>query len=303
MIKEPIGFVILNYKTWEKTVTCVESIISTFPSSKQIVIVDNQSPNDSFMELSEFYSNDRYKEVTVIQTVRNGGFSYGNNYGFDFIVNNYPDISKIVITNNDILFKEKSIENLIAAFLYSENVVMTAPAVYSVNGFRTNAPWKKKPSIIQELGLRSKTDCAFKWSELTDNTPVYMVTGCCFVVDRDHFKSVGRLDENVFLYNEENIFAKKFYNAGLSIIFCPESKIIHDHGSTTGNRNVFVDKEFVKSTLYFMKQYEGLSYLQLLGVKLFYINRILLKKLTGRYDNSQFLLKYIHELIAYRIKL
>ena len=106
MNKEPIGIVILNYRTWEKTLSCVESIYNTYLGAKEIVIVDNQSPNDSFLQLKNKYNTNEYKDVTVIQTEKNGGFSMGNNFGFDYIVKHFPDITKIVISNNDIIFKE-----------------------------------------------------------------------------------------------------------------------------------------------------------------------------------------------------
>lgn len=67
-IKEPIGIVILNYCTWEKTLSCVESIYNTYLGAKEIIIVDNQSPNDSFLQLKNKYNTNEYKDVTVIQT-------------------------------------------------------------------------------------------------------------------------------------------------------------------------------------------------------------------------------------------
>ena len=295
-----IGIVILNYNTWKKTVSCVNSIYETYHQPKEIVIVDNMSPNDSYDRLTTIFPKKDFPEISIVKTDKNGGFSYGNNYGFDYIVKCYPNISKIIITNNDIIFKEKAIEKLINAFLCSDNVVMTAPSVLNVFGERTNAPWKKKPTVLQQLGLKSTKGCSYSWSELSDNTPVYMVCGCCLMVDKILFTSVGRFDENVFLYNEENIFSKKFADFDLQIIYSPEAKIIHDHGSTTGNRNTFVDKEFVKSTLYYMKEYERLSTTQLQLIRIFYICRMLIKKILWRYDNSS-LLDCLKEIILYKV--
>ena len=47
-----IGFVILNYCTFNDTVTCVESIQAN-TENHQIVVVDNQSPDDSYISLTE----------------------------------------------------------------------------------------------------------------------------------------------------------------------------------------------------------------------------------------------------------
>lgn len=303
MNRKPIGIVILNYKTWEKTVACVDSIFRTYPYDKQIVIVDNMSPNDSVNQLSSIYAPEKYNCVSVIKTDCNGGFSYGNNFGFDYVCRRFPEITKVVITNNDILFDEGCIDQLVSAFSYSSNVVMTAPSIYNVEGEQTNAPWKIKPTIMQELGLRSVVGCAYQWSELAENLPVYMVCGCCFVVDCDNFISVGRFDDRVFLYNEENIFSKRFADAGLQIIYCPNANIVHDHGSTTGNKNVFVDKEFVKSSLYFFHKYEGVNAFSILLIKLFYIIRITMKLVLKRYSDTSGYMKALAEICKYSIKL
>ena len=53
MKTEPIGIVILNYKTWEKTLACAESIYQNYSGEFQIVIVDNNSPNDSYNRLTQ----------------------------------------------------------------------------------------------------------------------------------------------------------------------------------------------------------------------------------------------------------
>jgi GT2 family glycosyltransferase len=44
---EKIYVVILNYQTWDDTIECVESILNSSISNYQIVIIDNNSPNDS----------------------------------------------------------------------------------------------------------------------------------------------------------------------------------------------------------------------------------------------------------------
>lgn len=279
-----VGFVILNYKIWEKTVSCVQSILDSYHDDKVIVIVDNKSPNESYDKLLELYSTDRYKEIKVIQTGRNGGFSYGNNYGFNYIKDTYPLVDKIVISNNDILFQAGAIKEMLDGFSISEQVVLTAPKIYDPQGNETNIPWKVKPNILQELYLADCTPCIFKWIELDDNVIAYMVSGCCFAVDKKLFDKIGKFDENVFLYNEENIISKKIADNHLIIVYCPNSKVIHDHGSTTGNQTIFVDKEYAKSSLYFFKEYEKLSTLQLKLIKVYFLFRITLKYISCRYS-------------------
>lgn len=301
-LKEEIGIVILNYRTWEKTITCVESIYRTFPRNKQIVIVDNKSPNKSYTKLCRVYSNDKYPEVTVIQTEKNGGFSYGNNFGFDYIKTNYPEIKYVILTNNDILFEKNSIHLLIDSFNLFADTCITAPMVYNTEGEKMNAPWKRRQSILQFVGIKDASDCILKWEELTLPTKVNMVSGCCFAVDCEKFETIGKFDDNVFLYHEEGILSSKIEQFQYAIAFIPSAKVIHDHGASTGVGNVFVDKELIKSSIYFLKKYENRSFLTLLLVYIFFIVRVYVKFCLRRYNTVHGISRLIRDTYVSLIK-
>ena len=53
--KFDVGFVILNYKTYQDTIKCVQSIVNTIDTDNYfIVIVDNGSDNESLEEMLSF---------------------------------------------------------------------------------------------------------------------------------------------------------------------------------------------------------------------------------------------------------
>ena len=67
--------VILNYNDSE-TVEEYYNLIKDYHSIDRIVIVDNKSPDGSFKKLCLLNKGN----VDVIQTDKNKGYSYGNNY-------------------------------------------------------------------------------------------------------------------------------------------------------------------------------------------------------------------------------
>lgn len=71
-----VGAVILNYNTWQLSANLALKM-SSFQCVDQVYVVDNMSSDDSFDRLKQ-YSNDK---IHVFQTDKNGGYSYGNNYG------------------------------------------------------------------------------------------------------------------------------------------------------------------------------------------------------------------------------
>ena len=74
-----IGIVILNYRNWEETRRCVESIAMHPPDDVyRIILVDNASGNAPDYELRLFL--ERY-HIIFIRNRRNLGYNAGNNVG------------------------------------------------------------------------------------------------------------------------------------------------------------------------------------------------------------------------------
>lgn len=99
-----ISFVILNYKTYQESIACAESILSTqsYPDI-QIVIVDNGSKNGSVEKLEEHF--ERETRVHVVASEENLGFAKGNNLGIAYAREHFvPDF--VVAANSDIIFEQ-----------------------------------------------------------------------------------------------------------------------------------------------------------------------------------------------------
>lgn len=99
-----ISFVILNYKTYEESIACAESILHTQTwDNLNIVIVDNGSDNGSLEILEKHFAEE--KKVAVIGAEENLGFARGNNLGIMYAVRCYrPDF--VVVANSDIIFEQ-----------------------------------------------------------------------------------------------------------------------------------------------------------------------------------------------------
>lgn len=110
-----ISFVILNYKTYEESIACAESILrSQTWEELHIVIVDNGSGNGSLEALESYFKEE--KKVAVIGAEENLGFARGNNLGIMYAIRCYhPDF--IVAANSDIIFEQPDYcEQIMAIF-------------------------------------------------------------------------------------------------------------------------------------------------------------------------------------------
>lgn len=62
------------------------------------------------------------------------------------------------------------------------------------------------------------------------------VSGCCFGMRAEDFKNIGYLDENVFLYCEEDILAYKMERLGKKAVVDMEAKVWHKENLSTNRR-------------------------------------------------------------------
>ena len=274
-----VGVIILNYNTYSNTVACIESILNNGSATTdvEILIVDNCSPNESFEYLSREIRDRKYGNVSIVKTDHNGGYSYGNNIGLTEIKKRGLDYC--IVTNNDVLFYDNSISEMIEPLRNNEKRVVVVPKVLNVNGIETSFPTIKKRKILKWIVGGNDGKIAYRGEKASN---VYSFSGCCFACNVKLMDQIGMFDENVFLYCEEAILSKKIADAGYNIYYAPASVITHFHGATTGKSSAFVDSEYSKSLLYYLYQYENVK------VWLWWIKRLLILKMRFK----AILLKY-----------
>ena len=104
--KKKFGFVILHYQTYKETIGCIDSIINKVDTlNYNIIVVDNNSSNNSGIEIKEYYvKNDKVK---VIINSKNLGFAQGNNIGYEYAKKDLQ-CDFIIMMNNDMLFTQSN---------------------------------------------------------------------------------------------------------------------------------------------------------------------------------------------------
>jgi len=125
------GIVILNYNTEEDTVKCVDSIFVNTEDIKntKIYIVDNCSPDGSGVRLKERYRN--RDGISVIISDKNGGFSYGNNFGIRQAI---ADGCKYVfLLNSDIYLLNDAIGIMSKTLDENTEIYAVGPRIYDAD--------------------------------------------------------------------------------------------------------------------------------------------------------------------------
>ncbi|HFI0408186.1 TPA: glycosyltransferase family 2 protein, partial [Streptococcus suis] len=142
-----ISFVVLHYLVTDETIATVKSILDNVKDC-YIIIVDNDSPNNSFEDLVAFYSG--YNNVFVKKNVENTGYAGGINFGYDYSLSNLnPDF--IVAMNNDMELTQKDFSSKVREIYERTNFYVLGPDIYSTSAKRHQNPEKTSLRSLEEV--------------------------------------------------------------------------------------------------------------------------------------------------------
>ena len=266
-----VGIVILNYNDCETTSNMLDTI-KDYKSIDNIVVVDNNSTDDSYNILNK-YDN---KKIDVIKTNSNGGYSKGNNEGIKHLLDNYK-VDYVIISNPDISVDDKDIKLLIDELDKNDNIKVIAPCISELGDIKRG--WKL-PDYYGEIITIANTKQRFhKNYGLYDEehykdklSKVDVVSGCFFIIRSDVLKEINYFDEGTFLYYEENILGHILKDKGYDTY-------IHNCAKATHNLSVSVDKSIkkinkykilVKSLMYYEKKYNNRNIFSMLFLYVIY---------------------------------
>lgn len=258
------GIVIVHYNDIESLNSLINNI-KDYKNIDRIVIVDNNSKEQIKKELKKINN----KKVKLIENKENKGFAYAINIGCKELIKEYKECN-IIISNCDIIIdKEEDIKELISK-LDDKNVGVVSPIILENN--KLNRGWKQPSPLMDSLlniiyihrFLRNKY-VFYKESHYDKKiSKVDVVSGCFFLMKSKTLEKINYLDENTFLYYEENILAKKIKDIKKDLIVCNEIVIIHNH-SVTIDKNLKKIKKLKiqkQSQYYFQTKYNNANRLE-----------------------------------------
>ncbi|WP_423832267.1 glycosyltransferase [Streptococcus equinus] len=282
---DKLALIILNYNSSEDTISCVEKLIS-INEEYHIIIVDNQSTDNSLIEITEHFQGE--KNIDIIQTESNGGYSFGNNFGIRYAKTKY-NIKYVAILNPDVIVSNLNIfERLIEVLEKNDNIALVgATVINSRNEYNPNFSFWNIPSKLEVVTNHFILNRIFSKSKAITSRMVEQgvievdcVAGCFFIAKLNVLEEIGYLDENTFLYNEENILGIKLKQKGFREAVVLDQFYIHNHkerkkSNISFRKKVFSGEHGYHSRYYMCKTY----YSRLLLPFLFLVelmNRIIL---------------------------
>lgn len=264
-----IGIVILNYRNWNDTLRCIQSIWKNPPEETfQIILVDNASPNEPEYDLDAVV---KQYQILYIANEQNKGYNAGNNVGIAKALELGCDA--VLITNNDVCFHKGCIQELYNCAQQNPEIGIVGPKILDKNGKIQKSNLCRKTGMKEKYLVRTRLNVFFRQSYRTyfgfDRNydtiyEVYAVLGCCFLMTRACALAVTPLDEYPFLYEEELILGIVMERAGFRTIYNPKAVIDHLHGGSTRQVQAFSFAHNVRSEIYYCRHYLHASKAQIL---------------------------------------
>lgn len=266
-----VYIILVNYNGWEDSIECLESLFKLDYNNFEIVLVDNASPNDSVSKIISWSNGElqvspksgklanfsqpikpkplvinRIKptenttslqtsfDFTLIEALENKGFSDGNNIGIKYALAN-KDAEYFWILNNDTVVLPDSLTLLVERYQKEQNLgILGAKVKYY---FEPNmlqcaggATYNKWLAHSKQIGNQELDEGNFN----EPNIKLDLIIGACMLVDINFIKKVGLLSEEYFLYYEEQDWAERAKQKGLTLGYEPKAVIYHKEGQSIG---------------------------------------------------------------------
>lgn len=280
-----LSIVTINFNTSDATIACVKSIIEkTTLLYYEIVIIDNASESDDYLNLEKQVKKLDLPNVKLVRSNINTGFGTGNMIG-------YAETSPskyVTFINNDVeliddcfpILKSYLDNNLDVGVISPQSVNEHLDFVPTIDHF---ASWQREIFTRKVLEIVNSKRYPKRKKAYTEPVVADFIAGSFMFVRREDFDKVGGFDKNIFLYYEETDLSRRMKGIGQKTVLIPTIQYKHYHGLST-KKSIAIKLEQKLSLIYVVKKHQGWLASKVLliyfGVKYFFSTLISPKKWT-----------------------
>ncbi len=262
-----VDALILNYNDASTTKDCAERL-QKYNIIRHVLVVDNNSTDDSYNQLSELNSD----KIETVLTGCNGGYGAGNNYGIRYLREKYAS-TYVLLCNPDTIIEEETLDAMESFLKSHPGYAIVAPFMLNSKGekqYNTAFRIPKTNEYIASLGvLTNKLRKSFYYPDIlnlhSEFIDVGAVSGSLFMMDAKKMVRYGMYDESIFLYCEEVSLGIKLAQNGLKTALLPQKTFIHYHSVSINKilkSNVNKHRQLMKSKLYVIRNIYKANMLQ-----------------------------------------
>jgi len=226
MILPKVSIIIPHHNGYNILDDCIKSIRKSYFSNYEIIIVDNNSSDNSLKNI-ELNDNE-----SIVKSKYNRGYAGGCNLGARHSSGKY-----LIFLNNDTILNSNWLDPLIKTMESDKTVSAVQPKI--LNFFN-----KKKFDYAGGAGgcidyliypfARGRMFSTIEKDigQYDSIEQLFWASGTCFITSRKIFDEIGGFDETLFAHMEEIDYHWRCQLYGYKIMSNPKSSIFHKGGQT-----------------------------------------------------------------------
>lgn len=229
-MKDRICVILVNYNGRAYNHKCIKSILdSVVDGDINVIFVDNASTDGSLDDIKRNWRN--REEIKILELDDNYGFAKGNNEGIKYALEHGAEY--ILLLNNDTEIQPDTITKMVE--LQKEKKSIIVPKIMYADQKDTIwyaggelSRWLKK-AVHSGKGTKDK-------GKFASDRSCTFANGCCMLLSKEIIEKIGLLDEQFFLYYEDNEYSLRAEKYDIKIWYCAGAVVYHKvSGSTKGN--------------------------------------------------------------------
>jgi GT2 family glycosyltransferase len=228
-----INVVVLNFNGG----TLLNVVLNALPRSVSVrlalTLVDNASTDNSASAAAAHLHGQTQLPWVLLQTGSNLGYAAGNNIGLCAF-----DARYIVLLNNDAVVEADTLARLTQFMDANPEVGACGPRLTFPDGRAQPYSHGGDPTPIY-LGRRALArlggQALHEWDGLAPRR-VDWVAGTCLMLRAAALAEVGLLDDQIFMYFEDNDLCLRLRRHGWAVFFVPDAVVRHHNRPSYGDR-------------------------------------------------------------------
>ena len=235
-MKFPLAVVVLNYRTPQLTLQCLESLEGELDAEQDtVVVVENGSQDGSVGAISEAIQRRGWGRWTrLLPSETNLGFPGGCNLGIKAV-----EADAYLLLNNDTIVRPGAIASLLKASEEHPDAGIIGARLEALDGrpqvscFRFQSPVSE---CIQSAATGPVTKLLRRYNVPMPVSDVPMgpdwVCFACALIRREVLEQIGYLEDGYFLYFDDVDYCRRAQRAGWGVLYWPEARVVHLVGAS-----------------------------------------------------------------------
>jgi len=222
-----VSIIIPHWNGLDVITDCLESLKSATYKNLEIIVVDNNSSDDSVKHIKK-----NYPKVKLYENTANEGYAGGCNRGSEIAKGEY-----LLFLNNDTIQNKDWIDHLIDKIESDNLIAAIQPKIlnyYQKDKFDYAGG---AGGEMDFLGFPFARGRIFNEQEIdkdqyNNSDDIFWSSGTAFIVRKSAFEKVGKFDELFFAHMEEIDLCWRLHLAGYKVVNEPNSVIHHKNALT-----------------------------------------------------------------------